>query len=237
MNSPSTRLFCVCVALFAPACTSTSGSSNGGAGAGSGDDGGASSTPAAACAYVETIVTGCSGYDSSTSNVRCDDEPCSEETWDPLPTSVGDCYGYNEYSSQTDLRETCDQWQARGGFGAPATGDGTDAGAAARDSGGASAACTTNPPTGNAACDSCIQSGCGSEWCACAGDPNGGDAGVARCLYYANCLITCFDDAGAADPSGCENQCASGYSASERSNGDALVSCISAQCATSATCG
>ena len=223
MNSPSTRLLCACLALLASACTSTRGSANGASGAGSGDDGGASSTPAAACAYVETFVSGCSGNDSSASTVRCDDEPCSEETWDPLPTSAGDCYAYNDYSSQTDIHETCAQWQAQGGFSNPSAGDG--------------GACPTNASTGNTGCDSCIEDSCGSQWCACAGDPNVDDAALTRCFDYVDCLFTCAGDAGASNLSGCESRCASGYTATERSNGDALASCVFSHCNTSATCG
>lgn len=237
MDSPSTHLFCATFVLVASACTSTSGSRSGTSAAGAVDDGGASNTPASACAYVETIVTGCDGNDSTTSNVRCDDEPCSEETWDPLPTSVGDCYGYDEYSSQTDLRETCDQWRARGGFSAASAGDGTDAGAPASDSGGGPAACAWSASSGNAACDSCIQATCGSEWCACVDDTNVDDAGVPVCFDYVSCLLTCLGDAGVSALSGCESQCTSGSSASERSNGDALVSCLYSRCDTSATCG
>jgi hypothetical protein len=230
MNAPSTRALCACLALFASACTSTSGSSSGTSASGVGDDGGASTTPAAACAYVETIVTGCDGYNSSTPNVRCDDEPCSEETWDPLPTSAGDCYGYDEYSSQTDIQETCDQWQAKGGFSAPSGDD--DAG-----DGGASATCQATASTGSTTCDACVESSCGASWCACSGDANVDDAGLTGCFDYVNCLFTCAGDAGASSLSGCESRCASGYTATERSNGDELASCVFSHCNTSATCG
>lgn len=219
----STRLLCACIALFASACTGSTGSS-------SGDDGGASSGAAAACAYVQTDVTSCFGEETSTARVVCDDEPCSAESWDPLPVVAGsDCYGYSQYSSQTDVAETCDQWQAKGGFSAP----GSDDGGLANDP----ATCPSLDSLGNSPCDECIKSWCGSGWCGCVGGSSLDDSGIPRCVDYFGCLAGCIGDAGAASIPGCETRCGSGYSATERASADALVSCQFSHCRTSATCG
>lgn len=225
-----TRLLCASFAFVASACTNTGGSSSAGSGAGSGDDGGGGSDTPSACAYMATTVTGCDGIDTSSVDVQCLDEPCSQVPFATPPVSVGDCYGYTEYSEQTDLHETCDQWQASGGFAAPS---GNSGAASDADAG----TCASLLETSDTGCSVCIRTWCPTAWCGCADDANLDDAGLPRCVDYVDCLGTCVGDAGAASLPSCESRCASGYTPAERAHGSGVASCLLSHCNTSSACG
>lgn len=114
-----------------------------------------------------------------------------------------------------------------------------------QDGGGDSGlACSTSPQTGNKTCDTCVQTSCDSQWCACYGDTNtvSTDAGaMPGCLDYVNCVGDCLagnPDAGVPPGtlSDCENACSGGdaggvYAQSSVQDGNAFLSCVAGGCA------
>lgn len=124
---------------------------------------------------------------------------------------------------------------------------GTDTGTTQDGGGGDSGlACSTSPQTGNMTCDTCLQTSCDSQWCACYGDTNtvSTDAGaMPGCLDYVNCVGDCVaGDPDAGVPPGtaqqCETDCSGGdaggiYAQASVQAGNALLNCVGTTCASS----
>jgi hypothetical protein len=93
-------------------------------------------------------------------------------------------------------------------------------------------------PTDSMACNQCIEGCCSTTYCACYGDSGQDDAGIPTgCLAYVACIQTCLQPAAdsgaeAGTPTTCATQCMSFGNTQQQGEGNALLQCVIAACAT-----
>jgi hypothetical protein len=92
-------------------------------------------------------------------------------------------------------------------------------------------------PTGNAACDQCIEGCAGPEYCACLADSAFDDAGMPTgCIAYVGCIQNCLAPAAdsgaeAGTPQTCSQECMGLGNTTQQGEGQALLSKVLSACA------
>jgi hypothetical protein len=186
----------------------------------------AQAAQATSCVYQTRTATTCddgTGTTVSDWQWTCNDEPCSQESWDPYPVAAGTCYGDTEYQGSFDYHATCDGWEAAGSPSAPPP--------------QSPRACGTGTATSllPAACVSCGTQYCCIESEACS---MGSDCDLLiRCDLGCENTPACQSDAGTCTClTTCTDQHTVGLQALE-SWQDCLVTNCASQCAASADGG
>jgi hypothetical protein len=124
-------------------------------------------------------------------------------------------------------------------------GDGTTMDSSMEGSTGEGGVCPA-PSTGSMTCDTCVDMNCNMQWCTCAADTTVDDAGMATggCAAFVQCVSVCAGMDGGSGPA-CLVSCQAAdggaqggpYTATDISDGTALLTCIASMCTTTSDAG